>query len=246
MLVGYSKGTIAIVGWHEGNGGQIHALLEAEGVPTDCFVNEQPLPPKIVDPPARPARRFSYPTESSYKGLPLITSSDWIDVLHGRGVSNVVLINADSIVRRRLLREASGKLNLVGYIHPSAAILPEAIVCPGAIILANAVVGYRAEVHQAAFINTGAQIDHNSVVRPCANVFPGAVLCGSVEVGECATIGAGATVLPSIRIGENAFVGAGALVRKNVLSNTRVVGVPARVSRRKKNEGSHGETPAQG
>lgn len=234
MLTGYREGKVAIIGWHEGNAGQMHALLEAEGVPVDCFVNEGDTPPELVNPPPRPARKFSYPEKDSYKGIPLITSPNWIAVLRERGVGNVMLVNSDTAIKGRLWREARGSMNIVGYIHPTAALLPEAIVHPGAVLLARVVLGYRAEIHDAAFINTGAQIDHNSVVRPCAVVNPGAVLCGSVEVGEGATIGAGATVLTSLRIGANAFVGAGALVRKNVEPGTCVVGVPARILERKK------------
>ena len=44
-----------------------------------------------------------------------------------------------------------------------------------------------------------------------------------------AWIATGATVVPGVTIGENAVVAAGAVVTKDVLANTVVAGVPARV-----------------
>ena len=42
-------------------------------------------------------------------------------------------------------------------------------------------------------------------------------------------IGAAATILPGVTIGENSVVGAGAVVTKDVLPNTVVAGVPAKI-----------------
>ena len=43
-----------------------------------------------------------------------------------------------------------------------------------------------------------------------------------------------ATILAGIEIGKNAIIGAGSVVTKDVKSDTTVVGVPARVIKRKK------------
>ena len=50
-----------------------------------------------------------------------------------------------------------------------------------------------------------------------------------IVVKRNAWIGAGATILPGVTIGENAVVAAGAVVSKDVLANTVVAGVPAKV-----------------
>jgi acetyltransferase-like isoleucine patch superfamily enzyme len=51
-----------------------------------------------------------------------------------------------------------------------------------------------------------------------------------------ATIGQGACILPGVEIGQNAIVAAGAVVTRDVLPETVVMGVPARVVRKLKPE----------
>jgi len=52
---------------------------------------------------------------------------------------------------------------------------------------------------------------------------------GHILIKKNAWIGAGATVLPGVTIGENSVVAAGAVVSQNVLANTIVGGVPAKI-----------------
>ena len=58
-----------------------------------------------------------------------------------------------------------------------------------------------------------------------------------IEIEENAWIGGAAIVLPGVRIGRNAVVGAGAVVTRDVLTNTVVVGNPARVVKEIENDG---------
>lgn len=226
MVSGYKSGKVAIVGWHEGTAGQLHALLEEEGITITCFINNEDKPVMLVNPPPRPTR-FSYPTSSSYKEIPLITTKKWVEYLLDQDITNVLVACSDNTQRQRFLSEAQGKLTILGYIHPTAVILPEAIIEEAAIILPRVVIGYRAAIYSGAFISTGAQIDHNSVVRSCASLLPGAIICGSVDIGERTTVGAGATIINSKKLGADSFVGAGALVLHDVMPNICVVGVPA-------------------
>lgn len=50
-----------------------------------------------------------------------------------------------------------------------------------------------------------------------------------IVIKKNAWIGAAATIIPGVTIGENAVVTAGAVVTKDVLANTVVAGVPAKV-----------------
>lgn len=55
------------------------------------------------------------------------------------------------------------------------------------------------------------------------------------EIGENCVIGAGACILGKIKIGNNVNVGANAVVLESVPDNCTVVGVPARIIKRKDN-----------
>ena len=59
---------------------------------------------------------------------------------------------------------------------------------------------------------------------PNLNVF------NKIEIKDNCFIGVNAIILPGVTIGPNSVVGAGAVVTKNVLANTVVAGVPAKVT----------------
>jgi acetyltransferase-like isoleucine patch superfamily enzyme len=52
-------------------------------------------------------------------------------------------------------------------------------------------------------------------------------------IEENVSIGSGAVIMGGIRIGKGALIGAGAVVTKDVMDNTTVAGVPARVLQKK-------------
>ncbi len=55
------------------------------------------------------------------------------------------------------------------------------------------------------------------------------LICKPIVIKHNAWIGAAATILPGVTVGENAVVAAGAVVAKDVLPNTIVGGVPAKI-----------------
>lgn len=222
---------LAIVGWHEGMAGQLHSLLAAEGIAVDCFLNEYCDAPHIVNRPKRLVQKFDYPEKDSYKNIPLITSNNWVDILKKRDVYSLLITCSEPAYRQKIYEEGKKHFFIATYIHESAIIFPEAIIHNGSILLANTFVGYRSEIHPCTFLNTGVQVDHNSVVCNFSSIMPRATLAGNVEIGERVTIGAGATVLNRVHIGNDAYIGAGSLVRHDVLANTMVIGVPAQFHR---------------
>lgn len=224
------RGKIAIIGWHEGLAGQLHALLESQGTPVDCFVNETEHPLDIRPVP-RKAKVFSYPDHDTFKGLPLITSPQWPDMLVQRGVTAAYLAVSDPQWRARAYGKLKDRCEILSYIHPTAILLPEASHGRGCILLPGSVLGYRAELGDGVLLSTGAQVDHHSVVADFATLLPSATLCGNVYVGSKATVGAGATVIQRINLGEGSFVGAGSLVCKDVEAYSQVIGNPARFHR---------------
>lgn len=50
-----------------------------------------------------------------------------------------------------------------------------------------------------------------------------------IVIGENVWIGSGSVVVPGVTIGDGAVVGAGSVVTKDVPSNTKVAGNPARI-----------------
>ena len=84
-------------------------------------------------------------------------------------------------------------------------------------------------------INAGVQlITHDGgtwVLREYADVEnrENLTLFKKIEIGNNVHIGSDALIMPGVSIGDNCIVGCGAVVTKSIPSNSRVVGVPARV-----------------
>jgi sugar O-acyltransferase (sialic acid O-acetyltransferase NeuD family) len=76
--------------------------------------------------------------------------------------------------------------------------------------------------------NLNCTIGHDSVILNNNVINPTCCLSGNVKIGDCNLIGTGAQILEKVQIGNFTLIGGGALVRKTVLDNTRVAGVPAK------------------
>jgi sugar O-acyltransferase (sialic acid O-acetyltransferase NeuD family) len=113
---------------------------------------------------------------------------------------------------------ARGHGRLIAY----ASIGAGRVIMPGAIINAGARLG------RGVIANTGCSIDHDCEIADGVHISPGAHLAGGVSVGRLSWIGIGTAVRESLRIGSNVMVGAGAAVVRDVPSDARVVGFPAK------------------
>ena len=101
------------------------------------------------------------------------------------------------------------------------------------------------DIHPAAKIKGGVMIDHatgvvigeTTTIDENVSIYQGVTLGGKgIEIGDRhpkikkgVSIYASSTILGNIVIGENSTVAAGSLVLKDVETNTRVAGIPAKV-----------------
>ena len=124
-------------------------------------------------------------------------------------------------------------LKSISCIHDKSFIEKSSIIGKGSQVMPGAIVHKFCEIGDYIIINTNASIDHECMIGDGVHVMGGAAIAGKVTIGDFATIGTNATVLPSIKIGTGAFIGAGAVVTKDVEPYSIVVGVPARVLRKR-------------
>jgi serine O-acetyltransferase len=132
-------------------------------------------------------------------------------------------------------------------------------------ILARILMGFsqifsNIDIHPAATIGKRVFIDHGigvvigetAVIGDDVTIYQGVTLGGvSLDKGKRhptiennVTIGGGAKVLGNITIGEGSKIGANSVVVKNVPPYSTVVGIPAKVIKRKENEPlSHNKLP---
>jgi sugar O-acyltransferase (sialic acid O-acetyltransferase NeuD family) len=162
-------------------------------------------------------------------GLPVLGGMERLDDLRQRGIGGGIVAIGDNGARRELAGTAEEHgFTLVNAVHPAAQLASSVALGKGVVIAAGAVICAHCQIGDYAIINTGAIVDHESMIGMAVHVCPGVRLAGHVTVDSGAFIGIGSTVVQNIRIGFEAVVGAGAVVVRDVDPMTTVVGVPAR------------------
>jgi len=146
--------------------------------------------------------------------------------LSGRGAHVAFVGKPGTTHRRECIEGLTGPFATIK--HRSAIISPSAKIGDGCFIGANAVVNAGAIIGEHCVINTGAIVEHDCVLGKGVVMNPASCLGGGVVIGAWTRIGMGAKVRDHIQIGESVIVGMGAVVVKNVLSETTVMGVPAK------------------
>ena len=117
------------------------------------------------------------------------------------------------------------------YVREGVTIGKRCILLMGCIVNVGACIGEDTMVDMGAVIGSKAQIGKrchigaNAVIAGCMEPKSDA----NVVIKDDVLIGANATILSGVTIGSKAIIGAGSVVTKNVLPNTTVVGVPARI-----------------
>jgi sugar O-acyltransferase (sialic acid O-acetyltransferase NeuD family) len=221
------KDSIAIIGFHEGGAGQIYEWIKNK-YHVACFVNynEDDIDPNIKP---KECKTFEYPKDHKYKGLPLISSKKYIQVLKRLGIKKILVTVANEFERYDCIVQAKkNNIEIVSFIHPSVHLLEDCKIDKGVILFANVTVGYKAEVREGAMINTGCSIDHHSIIKKCATLDPGVITAGNVIIEKFAHLHTGVVLINNIKVGEGAIVGAGAVVIKNIKSYTTNVGIPSK------------------
>jgi len=95
-------------------------------------------------------------------------------------------------------------------------------------IMPNVVVNCYSKIDDFCLLNTSSTIEHQCNIGKGTHIMGSASITGGVNIKKFSTIGTGASILPGVIIHQGAYVGAGSVVKKNVLKNDVVVGVPAK------------------
>jgi len=113
-------------------------------------------------------------------------------------------------------------------IHPEAVVGKEVTLGAGTVVMAGAVINCCTKIGEACIINTGATVDHDSVIEDFVHVSPGAHLGGTVTIGKGTWIGIGGIVSNNLNICGNCIIGAGAVVTKDITEPGTYIGIPAK------------------
>ncbi len=119
-------------------------------------------------------------------------------------------------------------------IHPAATIGSDVEIGPGALLSTGSRITTNVRLGRHVHLNVAATVAHDCRIGDYVSLSPGVHLSGCVTLEDGVFLGTGAVVNPGCRIGAGAVVGSGAVVVDDVPPGVTVVGVPARVSGRRR------------
>ena len=156
-------------------------------------------------------------------GIPIIGAIE--QLASSKDFSHGIIAIGQNEIRKNIATKLD--IDWITLIHPFSWVHPDVTLGVGTIICAGAIVQPCANIGSHVIINTKASVDHHCQVGDYAHIATSHI-AGGASVGEGVFMALSSTVLPGIHVGSWATVGAGAVVNKNVLSETTVVGSPAR------------------
>lgn len=124
-------------------------------------------------------------------------------------------------------------LHVINVIDKTAIISPAASIGVGNFIGKLAIVNAGAVIGDNNVINTKALIEHKCRVGNHTHISTNSSINGDVVVEDSVFFGSTAVCIGQLKIGHNSVIGAGSVVISDVEPWTTVVGVPARVVKRR-------------
>lgn len=166
--------------------------------------------------------------------VPVIDTDDEGLDLAARDRHAVALgVGSNSIRAEVLARCKARGVSMPAIVAATATVAIDSTLGLATVVLEHAHVGPASRVGDGVIVNTAAVVEHDCSVADLVHLGPRSAALGGVRIGEAAAIGSGATLLPGVAVGAGAVVGSGSIVRRDVPPRSTVVGVPARVIRRK-------------
>ncbi|MBR6951293.1 MAG: acetyltransferase [Oscillospiraceae bacterium] len=163
--------------------------------------------------------------KTSLAGFPVLGSiadaSRWPDAYF------VVAIGEPAV--RERIAESMPWAKWYTAIHSSAIVSNlETTIGEGSMIMAGTIVSPGVTIGRHCILNTGAIVEHNTVLEDYVHVSVAAKTGGEVFIGKSTWVGIGASVNNCISICPDCMLGAGAVVVKNITDPGVYCGVPAR------------------
>lgn len=165
----------------------------------------------------------------SVMGIPFLGDDSVLPGLLSAGITKAFVAIGDNTVRRKvsasikaigftLINVISDKTVISSYCEIGEGVL----IMPGVVVNANSIIG------DGVILNTSCSVDHDCTIGAFCLIAPGVTIAGSTKIGQNSLVGTGCAIIDRLKIGENVIIGAGAVVIRDIDSNTKVAGVPAK------------------
>lgn len=165
---------------------------------------------------------------------------DLIQLVNKYNIEGGIISIGDNWVRYYVSEQIKKQIpnfTFVNAIHPSVVIGDNVELGEGVVMMAGCIINPKSKIGNFTFFATGAQIDHDCIIKNYSSISAGSLTGGYVTLGEFSAVTLGVTIIDRLKIGKNVVIGAGSLVLKDIPDDVLVYGNPARIIRtRKKGE----------
>ena len=138
---------------------------------------------------------------------------------------------ANTKIKASIFKRTEGYSNIKTptLIASDSYIEKDAVIGEGSIIGHFCFVSTKARLGRGTFLNTAAQVGHDSSLGDFCSLMPTVNISGNVTIGKETFFGVQSLILQGLTVGERAIIGAGSVAIKDVPPNCTVAGSPARV-----------------
>jgi sugar O-acyltransferase (sialic acid O-acetyltransferase NeuD family) len=162
------------------------------------------------------------------KGLNILGTGEW---LVDRDLSEFYFIVAvgNPEVKKRIVKYLDAlRVNYVNVIYPNTIHAKDIKLGEGIYIGAGNIITTGVEIQDHVIINLNCTIGHKTIIEKYSCINPACNISGGVHVEEGVYVGTNAVILQNKTIGRYSTIGASAMVNKDVMNNSKMLGVPAR------------------
>lgn len=147
---------------------------------------------------------------------------------------NVAIGIANPKLKKKVYEELMENpyLGFPNLIDPTALIGLDVKLGIGNIIMANTTYTADITIENFNMINIGSTIGHDTTLGNYNAIYPSVNISGNVTLGNENEIGVGTKIIQDILIGDRNIIGAGTVVIRNIESQTKNVGIPAKLIER--------------
>ncbi|MBY5035397.1 acetyltransferase [Streptococcus gallolyticus] len=156
---------------------------------------------------------------------------DVLKFLENGTIDAVFITIGDNAKRRELFDYVAKDYYdaIINIISPNALVLtPESICGRGIFIGFGAFIGSKVQLFDNNVVNTGALIEHHTIVKSHCNIAPNATINGLCKIEEEVYLGSASVIIQTLSIASQTTIGAGAVIVKDIIESGTYVGVPAK------------------
>jgi sugar O-acyltransferase (sialic acid O-acetyltransferase NeuD family) len=163
-------------------------------------------------------------------GLPVLGPVEYL--LKVNVIVNIVIGIAFPSIKKNIIQRINtiGSFEFPTLIAKSAWISNNVSIGEGTIIYPGVSINYGSQIGSFVVMNMNCAIGHDCKIGDYSSLAPGVNLGGNSKIGSCVDLGIGSATKQDIEIGDNSIIGGQSMIIQNAPSNSKIVGVPGKIS----------------